>query len=104
MKLFCVTRFCGLALLLLACGDAMAEPGFYHASEWNRFGRGEVQTNSDGVTIKDCFLASKRSFEDGRISIHARAPHDAAQAQIWAGFRCKDRDHRYVVALRGGNN
>ncbi len=72
---------------------------------WNVAGRGEVELRDGAVAIKDCFIyAGEKTWQDYEMSFRARAPKDAEQVQIWAGFRCKDRDNRYVIGLRGGNN
>lgn len=36
------------------------------------------------------------------MSFRARAPKDAEQVQIWAGFRTHNRFDRYVVGIKGG--
>ncbi len=72
---------------------------------WKVAGRGQVELRNGAIAIKDCFIhAPDKSWKDYQMSFRARAPQNAEQVQIWAGFRCKDRDHRYVVGLRGGNN
>lgn len=37
-----------------------------------------------------------------RCLLKARAPKDAEQVQIWAGFRAYNRFDRYVLGLKGG--
>jgi len=69
----------------------------------NTVGRGTC-TVSDGVlTSTEAYAVfGDEQMEDYRFSFEARAPKDAEQAQIWAGFRWKDRFDRYVVSLKGG--
>jgi hypothetical protein len=66
-------------------------------------GRGECRT-ADGVfrsrSAYACFGDEK--LKDCRISFVARAPKDAEQVQIWAGFHATSRFDRYVVGMKGG--
>ena len=41
---------------------------------------------------------------DAEITFQARAPLGSDQVQIWGGFRYRDRESRYVFALRGGHD
>ncbi|MBW8869995.1 MAG: hypothetical protein JF563_04350, partial [Acidobacteriales bacterium] len=43
-------------------------------------------------------------MNDAEITFRARTPAGAEQVQIWAGFHFRDRNSRYVFALRGGND
>ncbi|MBQ8522017.1 MAG: glycoside hydrolase family 2 [Bacteroides sp.] len=69
----------------------------------NTVGRGECR-------IVDGVFRSKGSFarfgnpewKDYTLSFKARAPKDAEQVQIWAGFRTHNRFDRYVVGIKGG--
>lgn len=66
-------------------------------------GRGSC-TVSDGVLTSTSAYAvfGDAEMEDYCMSFEARAPREAQQAQIWAGFRWKDRYDRYVVGVKGG--
>jgi len=72
--------------------------------EWTTVGRTKIQTTPDSVVVQGGFVVDKQMWDDAEISFLARAPLDSEQVQIWAGFRCRDRDSRYVFALRGGND
>ena len=72
--------------------------------EWSLVGRAKVETNSESAVIEGGFAVDGREWEDAEISFRARAPDGASEVQLWAGFRCQDRDSRYVFALRGGND
>jgi len=72
--------------------------------DWNVIGRAKIQTTPESVIISGGFLADKQTLDDAEISFKARAPLGTEQVQIWAGFRFRDRDSRYVCALRGGND
>lgn len=74
------------------------------ADEWTLYGRGQIRRASASVIVGDCFLMSRAIHGDGEIRFRLRAPAEAPEVQLWAGFRARDRHHRYAVALRGGNN
>ena len=38
------------------------------------------------------------------MSFDATVPENAGEVQIWSGFGFHDRDNRYALGLRGGNN
>lgn len=59
---------------------------------------GEVHT--EGALVE----AGEDGWKDYELKFEARVPETAPEAQIWAAVRCADRDRRYVVGLRGGNN
>ena len=100
-----------LVIALTACAGAAQGVGVFReafdrldASIWKSYGRGEVRAENGVLRITDCFVAAgKADWSDYEIRFRARAPEDAEQVQIWAGFRSTDRDRRYAVALRGGN-
>lgn len=72
---------------------------------WMIEGRG-THGVADGVLhLTGCEAAAGEiSWNDYELSFRARAPEDAAQAQIWASVRRTARDSRYVIGVRGGNN
>ncbi len=82
----------------------MESAGWYSPESWVHYGRGSVQANGGSLVIQDSYVVSTQSWADAEISFQARAPEGQPQVQVWAGFRCRDRDRRYVVGLRGGNN
>ena len=67
-------------------------------------GRGEVNWLSNGISLKDCFTVVNQgcanSFE---MTFYAKGKQDE-NVQIWSGFGYQDRDNRYALGLRGGNN
>ena len=71
---------------------------------WTVIGRAQVQTTPQSLAISGGYAVNREVYDDARINFRARAPLSAGQVQIWAGFRYRDRDSRYVFALRGGNN
>ena len=87
----------------IASGALINLPG-HSPSEWSAIGRANIQTGNNSVTIQGGYAVNNRKWTDVEISFDAEAPTGAGQVQIWAGFYFRDRDSRYVFALRGGNN
>lgn len=72
---------------------------------WNTWDRGSFVCKEDFAEIAEGWISTAdANFENLSFEFEACAPEDAAQVQIWAGFRHYSRDYRYVVALRGGGN
>jgi hypothetical protein len=72
--------------------------------QWKSYGRIVLQHLQESVIIQDGFAIEQTMRGDCEFSFVARAPQDASQVQVWAGIKCRDRDSRYVFALRGGDN
>lgn len=100
----------GEAITKSAAGEALS--GIFSSSvcetsdpaQWTTFGRIELRRVGDAVRIADGFALHSRQIGNCEFSFSARAPEDVEEVQIWAGIRCRDRDSRYVFALRGGKN
>ena len=92
--------------LFVSPGAARAKSAFPEnlSGEWKSVGRLIVQTNRDSITLQGGCLVEKQIWGDAEISVRMRAPTGTEQVQLWGGFRCRDRDSRYVFALRGGDN
>ncbi len=74
-------------------------------ADFTIIGRGEVLWYSESVIIKDCILRSKDTIRGAfEFSFEARALPDENQVQIWSGIGMVNRDNRYMLGLRGGNN
>jgi len=72
---------------------------------WKTVGRGEVHRQDNSVILRDCILKSKDTLSQPiELSFEARALKGEEQVQIWAGAGMLDRDNRYMLGLRGGNN
>ncbi|MCU0858845.1 MAG: hypothetical protein MUC65_10645, partial [Pontiellaceae bacterium] len=72
---------------------------------WKTFGRGQFSITNGVFSITDGRAAAgSEDWSNYSMTLRARAPESCRQVQIWAGFRHFNRDYRYVVALRGGNN
>jgi len=67
-------------------------------------GRAQIQTTPQSLIIAGGYAVNKKIWDNLQISFLARTPSNTDEVQIWAGFRCRDRDSRYVFALRGGND
>ena len=93
-------------LFLLVKEHPMAAPMLPSdlTGNWTAVGRGDVRTGTDSVIISGGYLVESNTWTDGEISFDARAPETASEVQIWGGVRFRDRDSRYVFALRGGHD
>jgi hypothetical protein len=73
-------------------------------AQWQTFGRIVMRRLKDSVLIEDGFAVHDGKQNNCEFSFFARAPEGVEEVQIWAGIRCRDRDSRYVFAMRGGKN
>jgi Glycosyl hydrolase 2 galactose-binding domain-like/Glycosyl hydrolases family 2/Glycosyl hydrolases family 2, TIM barrel domain len=71
---------------------------------WSLIGRTTVQTNATSVILAGGFIVNQQVWTNAEITLRARVPRSTEQVQIWGGFRDRDRDSRYVFALRGGHD
>jgi len=71
---------------------------------WQSYGRIVLQHLQDSIIVQDGFTIEQRQYGDCEFSFDGRAPQGVPEVQIWSGIKCRDRDSRYVFALRGGNN
>lgn len=66
-------------------------------------GRGSCSVSGGVLHAKGQYaLFGDPQLKDYEVSFRARAPKDAGQVQIWAGFRTYNRFDRYVVGIKGG--
>ena len=84
--------------------DRQTKTHFDIPGDWSVIGRTTVRTNSNSVTVAGGFLVDRQVWTNAEITLRARAPQSTEQVQIWGGFRYRDRDSRYVFALRGGHD
>jgi len=80
-----------------------AEPAIL-GGEWKATGRLKIETNAESVTLQGGYIVEKQAWNKAEMSVRMRAPSGVESVQLWGGFRCRDRDSRYVFALRGGDN
>ncbi|HXC35527.1 MAG TPA: glycoside hydrolase family 2 TIM barrel-domain containing protein [Candidatus Acidoferrales bacterium] len=93
-----------LSLICLLSLSAPAQSPQDWPANWFTVGRTEIQNSPDSVIISGGSAVNRMVRDDAQITFRARAPLNAGEVQIWAGFRYRDRDSRYVFALRGGND
>ncbi|WP_168442037.1 glycosyl hydrolase 2 galactose-binding domain-containing protein [Pontiella desulfatans] len=87
----------------IAC-QVGAAPGLLDRSEMKQVGRGNVVWGNASVLVDDAYLVvSEDGLHNVEFSFEGRAPENAGadQVGIWATFRQFDRNHRYVIGLRG---
>ena len=72
--------------------------------EWHLVGRTTIQTNADSVVLQGGYAVANEDWSNAEMSVRMRAPAGAEQVQLWGGCRFRDRDSRYVFALRGGHD
>ena len=66
-------------------------------------GRGECSISDGVLKTRSAYCKfGEHSWKDYSLSFRARAPKEAEQVQIWAGFRASNRYDRYVVGIKGG--
>lgn len=66
-------------------------------------GRGDCKIEDGVLKSKDAYVSfGNNDMKDYRVTFKARAPKDAEQVQIWAGFRNHNRFDRYILGLKGG--
>ena len=101
-------RFCIWCLLaaVAGCSKLSAESSVILPASlpgnWIYYGRGEVKIGQGSATLQEGFAATSGSLKDCIFTVIARAPEGTKEVEIWGGIRCRDREHRYVFALRGG--
>ncbi|MCK5563985.1 MAG: DUF1080 domain-containing protein [Planctomycetes bacterium] len=105
----------GLAVCILLCLSATTlyaaemtdkfDDDTIGSGVWQTVGRGQYSVNDGVLRVSDGYVTTgDDEWDNYSLKFRARAPQDARQVQIWAGFRNFNRDYRYVVALRGGSN
>lgn len=69
-----------------------------------QIGRGTYQSSSGSVSTKDAYLCfGQDNWSDYEVQFQGRVPDSASQVQLCAGFRMANRDDRYILMLKGGN-
>jgi len=105
-------RFILLFLLLhILLAEVKAQPDF-GSKESNTILNTKFETKGNGLCqLEKGLLITRDSYAefgqsvwaDYDIKFSARTPSTEKQVQIWAGFRAYNRDDRYVLGFRGGN-
>ncbi|WP_321335417.1 glycoside hydrolase family 2 TIM barrel-domain containing protein [uncultured Bacteroides sp.] len=66
-------------------------------------GRGGCKIENGVFKSRDAYASfGNPKWKNYVVSFKARAPRDAEQVQIWAGFRAYNRNDRYVLGIKGG--
>lgn len=107
-------KVCGLAVFLLGLSGTtlhafQAADQFDHDTIsiciWQMVGRRNYSIDSGVLRVCDgSVTAGDAKWNHNSLKFRACAAQDAAQVQIWAGFRHYNRNCRHVVGLRGGSN
>lgn len=105
--------FFNVCLVLLTITSALYSAEFedrfksdtIESGKWKKIGKGGFSISDGILKVSGGYVtAGESGWDNYSMEFKARAPENARQVQVWAGFRHHSRDFRYVVALRGGNN
>lgn len=91
-------------MMALLCWVAWEDAAGLDKTSFKQVGRGTVDWMGDQVQVKDAYiLVNDQDLRDFSFSFEGRAPEGAGREEvgIWATFRQLDRNHRYVIGLRG---
>ncbi len=73
------------------------------AETFRTVGRGSCSVRDGVFRSQGAYaLFGTPEMKNYTFSFRARAPKDAGQVQIWAGFRTRNRFDRYAVGIKGG--
>ncbi|WCT10429.1 glycoside hydrolase family 2 protein [Mucilaginibacter jinjuensis] len=73
-------------------------------TKYEKIGRGITDVKNNTLTTRDAYLCfGENSWADYEIKFKGRVPDTAKQVQLCAGFRAANRDDRYILMLKGGN-
>lgn len=98
----------GACALMALVGQAQETPSmkydFAKAGEaLKTVGRGTCVVKDGVLTSKDAYVCfGNPEWRNYTVTFRARAPKEAEQVQIWAGFRAYNRNDRYIVGIKGG--
>lgn len=95
-----------IVLCLFFCTNyIMAQDYSFTRDNVDVVGRGLTEWNQDKVLISDCFIALKEeSPKRFEMTFQVKGAKEGGQVQAWSGFGFQNRDNRYALGLRGGNN
>ncbi|MCT4648242.1 MAG: hypothetical protein N4A74_24860 [Carboxylicivirga sp.] len=94
---------CSLLIWLVALLPIQAQTSLNNKDYWQQNDRGEVSWGEEYLAIKDAYLSLKEQ-ESGAFEVTFEAQAAEGEVQIWSGFGFQNRDNRYALGLRGGNN
>lgn len=98
---------CILSLLTIICNlgmEAQIKETFSDSqSKLTIIGRGNCRIENGVFLSKDAYACfGDQEMKNYTFTFRARAPKDAEQVQIWAGFRAYNRFDRYILGVKGG--
>ncbi len=96
-----------LCLLTIICNlgmEAQTKETFSDPqSKLTIIGRGNCRIENGVFLSKDAYACfGDQEMKNYTFTFRARAPKDAEQVQIWAGFRAYNRFDRYILGVKGG--
>ncbi len=97
---------CLIIICLIFCSDfVIAQDYSFTKDNVDIIGRGLAEWNEDKVLLSDCFIVLKKeSPKKFEMTFYAKSSKTGEQVQAWSGFGFQNRDNRYALGLRGGNN
>ena len=103
MKTSSILLAAGLSVAAFSQAQSLVNDFSDARQSFETVGRGTCGI-SDGVlkTKGKYALFGEPSWSDYVMTFKARAPKEAGQVQIWAGFRTHNRFDRYVLGIKGG--
>lgn len=105
MKSKKLSRFLCLAVTLwgLSANAQITEKFEDNKLQLNIIGKGNCRIENGVFKSKDSYACfGCQDMKNYSVTFKARAPKDAGQVQIWAGFRAHNRFDRYILGLKGG--
>ena len=100
-----LSTFIVIVSFILISKSVIAQDFIFKKENTVTVGRGIVKWKENSVSISDCFISLKDKNPDRfEMSFSAKTPIEKDHVQIWSGFGFQDRDNRYGLGLRGGNN
>jgi hypothetical protein len=100
----------GMLLLICVLVKLQAQPEIKLQEKFENSGQPVEKTGRGLCTIENGVLKTREAYAgfgekdwaNYEIQFDARTPSSESQVQIWAGFRTYDRDDRYMLGFRGG--
>ena len=78
---------------------------FDNFTKFEKIGRGICEVDNAILKTREAYATfGQTDWNNYEMSFRAQTPRTEDQVQIWAGFRAKNRNDRYVFGFRGGQN
>ncbi|MDN5288494.1 MAG: glycosyl hydrolase family 2 [Mucilaginibacter sp.] len=103
--LLIILFFISVTSNLFAQGNIRLDENFKSpVVKYDKIGRGICDIKNSVLTTRDAYLCfGENNWADYEIKFKGRVPDTAKQVQLCAGFRAANRDDRYILMLKGGN-